>query len=86
MGREDAWDGLACSEFDLWHVYDAGGPEPRLKVRRRGGMEVPDWRNGPDLAHALRRAKAHGWQAYDSEPGDAPGEHSIVHLKRTVSR
>jgi hypothetical protein len=77
---------MARSEFDLWYVYDAGGPEPRLKVRRRGGVEVPDWWNGPDLADALRRAEAHGSHAYDSEPGDAPGEHSIVHLKRTVSR
>jgi hypothetical protein len=49
-------------------------------------MEVPDWRNGPDLADALRRAEAHGWHAYDSEPGGASGEHSIVHLTRTVPR
>jgi hypothetical protein len=78
-------DDPARSEFQLWHVYDAGGPEPRLRVRCRDGMEVPDWRRGPDLATALRQAEAEGWHAYDSEPGGAPGEHAIIHLKRILS-
>jgi hypothetical protein len=79
-------DDMARSTFDLWHVYDAGGPEPLLKVRHRGGREVPDWRRGPDLATALRQAEAHGWHAYDSEPGGASGEHAIIHLKRIATR
>ena len=77
---------MARSEFDLWYAYDAGGPEPRLKVRYRDGIEVPDWQHGPDLASALQQAEDQGWHAYDTEPGDAPGEHSIVHLKRTGPR
>ena len=79
-------DDLARSELQLWRVYDAGGPEPRLKIRLCDGLEVPDWRAGPDLATALRGAEAQGWHAYDSEPGDATGEHSIVHLKLIVAR
>jgi hypothetical protein len=67
-------------------VYDAGGPEPRLKVRFCDGLEVQDRRGGPDLATALRRAEAEGWHAFDSEPGNATGEHSIVHFKRIVAR
>jgi hypothetical protein len=91
-GREPAVDrdpsdgDLARSEFQLWHVYDAGGPVLSLKVRYRDDAEVPDWRRGPDLAPALDRAGAHGWHAYDSEPGEAPGEHAILHLKRIVPR
>src|SRR4051812_32053036 len=79
-------DDLARSELQLWHVYDAGGPELHLKVRFRDGVEVQDWRAGPDLATALRQAEAQGWHAFDSEPGNATGEHSIVHLKRIVAR
>jgi hypothetical protein len=84
---EDASDdGPARSEFQIWNVYDAGGPEPRLRVRCRDGLEVPGWRRGPYLATALRQAEARGWHAFDSEPGAAPFEHSIVHLKRIVPR
>jgi len=43
---------------------------------------VPDWSDGPDLFEALRRAAADGWDAYDREPGEAPGEYAIFHLKR----
>ena len=77
---------MARSEFQLWHVYDADGPEPRLKVRFCDDLEVLDWRGGPDLTTVLRQAEARGWHAYDSEPGNAPGEHAIVHLKRIVPR
>ena len=79
-------ESLAYVEFDLWHVYHTDGLEARLRVRYRYDDELPDWRLGPDLATALRRAEAQGWHAYDSEPGDAPGEHAIIHLKRIVSR
>ena len=72
----------ARSEFQLWHIYDAGGPGPRLTVRYRDGLELPDWRRGPDFATVLRQAEAEGWHAYDWEPGNAPGEHAIIHLKR----
>ena len=77
---------LVRSEFQIWNVYDAGGPEPRLRVRCRDGKEVPDWRRGADLATALRQAEAQGWHAFDTEPGHAPFEHSIIHLKRPVLR
>ena len=43
---------------------------------------MPDWSDGPDLFEALRRAAADGWDAYDREPGEAPGEYAIFHLKR----
>jgi hypothetical protein len=79
-------DALARSELQLWHVYDAGGPAAILKVRYCDGLEIPDWRCGPDLVTALRQAEAQGWHAYDSEPGSGPDEHSIIHLKRIVSR
>ena len=79
-------DDPARSEFQLWHVYDAGGTVPCPKVRSHGDVELPDWRRGPDLATALRQAEAQGWHAYDSEPGNAPGEHAIIHLKRIVPR
>jgi hypothetical protein len=70
--------GLVHSEFQRWQVYDAGGPAVIPKVL--------DWRLGPDWAMALRQAEAQGWHMYDREPGTAPGEHSIIHLKRVVSR
>ena len=76
--------GSGRSEYRLWRVYDAGGVVPCLKVRFHDDAEVPDWRRGPDLAAARARAAADGWHAYDSEPGNAPGEHSIIHLKRSV--
>ena len=63
-------------------MYNAGGPRLRLKVRYRDDVEVPDWRDGPDLQEALDQAAAEGWHAYDFEPGIAPGEYAIVHLKR----
>ena len=53
-----------------------------LKVRYRDEMDVPDWHDGPDVFEALERAAAEGWYAYDREPGDAPGEYAIFHLKR----
>jgi hypothetical protein len=65
-------------------VYDAGGAVACLKVRFHDDAELPDWRNGPDLAAALALAESEGWHAYDSEPGDALGERSIIHLKRIV--
>ena len=69
-------------QFETWHVHDAGGPVLRLTVRFRDDAEVIDWRDGPDLFAALRQAAAEGWHAYDREPGDAPGEYAIFHLKR----
>ncbi len=69
-------------QFETWHVHDAGGPTLRLKVRYRGGIEVPDWRDGPDLPEALEAAAAEGWRLYDREPGAAPGEYAIFHLVR----
>ena len=68
--------------FETWHVYDAGGASLRLKVRFRDGVEVIDWRDGPDLDAALQGAEGQGWRAYDREPGNAPGEYVIFHLKR----
>ena len=79
-------DDLARSEFQLWRVYDAGGPVLILKVRYRDGVAVPEWRDGPDVATALRQAAGQGWRAYDCEPGAASGEHSIIHLKRIMAR
>jgi hypothetical protein len=35
---------------------------------------------------ALLRAGAQGWHAFDAEPGIATDEHSIIHLKRIVTR
>ena len=75
-------DELARAEFGTWHVYDAGGPTLRLKVRYRDDTEVPDWREGPDLFASLEQATAHGWHAYDREPGEAEGEYAILHLPR----
>ena len=82
MDEERAVDDRPDAEFATWHVYDAGGPMLRLKVRFRDGVETPDWEDGPDLCDALREAAAQGWQAYDREPGNAPGEYVIYHLKR----
>ena len=75
---------MAKAEFQLWHVHDAGGPSLRLKVRYHDEVEVADWRDGPGLDEALDRAADEGWQAYDREPGAAPGEYAIVHLRRVV--
>ena len=72
------------AEFELWHLYDAGGPVLCLKVRYRNDTEVPNWQDGPTLRGALEEATAKGWQAYDREPGNVPGEYAIVHLIRTV--
>jgi hypothetical protein len=82
MEDEGAEDRQPDAVFATWHVYDAGGPRLGLKVRYVEGDEVVDWRNGPDLFAALDLAEAQGWHAYDREPGDAPGEYAIVHLKR----
>lgn len=70
------------AEFETWHVYDAGGPMLRLTVRYREEVEEPNWRNGPDVFEALQQAATQGWEAYDREPGDAPGEVMIFHIKR----
>jgi hypothetical protein len=78
----DDSDPRTDADFDIWHVYDAGGPVLRLKVRYRQAGEVPEWRDGPDLFEELRRAAADGWDAFDREPGEAPGEYAIYHLKR----
>ena len=72
-------------EFSLWHLYDAGGPVLNLKVRYRDDVEVPDWQCGLYFQTALEQAAAEGWDAYDREPGMAPGEYAIVHLKRACT-
>ena len=51
-------------------------------MRYRAGVELPDWREGPDFPDALEAAAAEGWRAYDREPGAAPGEYAIFHLRR----
>ena len=71
-------------ELETWHVYDAGGPTLRLKLRFRDRVELPNWQDGPDLFTALERAEAEGWHAYDREPGAAPGEYVIFHMERTM--
>jgi hypothetical protein len=86
MDEEAAHDRLSDAELETWHVHDAGGPVLRLKVRYRGDVEAPSWRDGPELAVALRQAKAEGWQAFDREPGGRPGEYAIVHMKREARR
>jgi len=72
------------AEFATWHVYDAGGPVLLLKVRYRDEVEVPDWRDGPDVFEGLERAAADGWDAYDREPGEASGEYAIFHSTRAA--
>jgi hypothetical protein len=86
MQEDGDIDYRSDAEFDTWHVYDAGGPVLSLKVRYREDEELPDWRNGPDLFEALGQATAAGWHAYDREPGNAPGEYVIIHLKREAAR
>jgi hypothetical protein len=76
----DSW--TSDAEFATWHVYDAGGPRLCLKVRSVEGSEIADWQNGPDIFAALDLAEAQGWRAYDREPGNAPAEYAILHLKR----
>jgi len=70
------------AEYQLWRLYDAGGQSLHLKVRYHDEMEVPDWRDGPDLEAALAHAAAEGWEVFDREPGNAPEEYAILHLKR----
>lgn len=82
MNEDGADDRQPDAEFEIWHVYDAGGPVLRLKVRYRDDAELPGWQDGPELFAALRQAEARGWRAYDREPGEAPGEYAIFHLKR----
>jgi DsbC/DsbD-like thiol-disulfide interchange protein len=79
---EEPDERMPDAEFETWHVHDAGGPVLRLKVRYRDAAEVPSWQDGPGLFEALQRAASEGWHAYDREPGNAPGEYVIVHLKR----
>jgi DsbC/DsbD-like thiol-disulfide interchange protein len=81
MGEADD-DLESVADFEIWRVYDAGGPSLRLVVRYREEIEEPDWRNGPDIFAALQQAAAEGWEAYDREPGEAPGEVTIYHMKR----
>jgi hypothetical protein len=75
-GRSDAI-------LETWHVYDAGGPTLLLKIRYRDKVELPNWREGPDLLTALEQAERGGWHAYDREPGEAPGEYVILHMECT---
>lgn len=70
-------------ELETWHFYDAGGPVLLLKLRFRDRVELPSWQDGLDLFTTLGLAEAEGWQAYDREPGAAPDEYAIVHMKRT---
>ena len=77
-------DDAVRAEYLLWHVYDAGGPTLCLKVRYRDDEEVHDWQDGPGLLDALEQAAAHGWRAFDREPGNAPGEYVIYHLVRAT--
>jgi hypothetical protein len=90
MDDEGADDYQPDAEFETWHVYDAGGPVLSLKVRLRGkvhprdDVEIDDWQHGPDLLTALQDAERRGWQAYDREPGSAPGEYAIFHMKRAA--
>ena len=74
------------AELETWHVFDAGGPTLRLKVRFRDGAEQTDWRDGPGLSAALELAESEAWHAYDREPGTDPGEYAIFHLKRMPRR
>jgi DsbC/DsbD-like thiol-disulfide interchange protein len=82
MDRPSADDDASRAEYETWHLHDAGGPMLRLKVRYRDDAEVPDWRDGPELAEALEVAAAAGWRAYDREPGAAPGEYAIFYMRR----
>jgi len=68
-------DDATHDEYLLWHVYDAGGPTLWLKVRYHDDEEVQGWRDGPSLADALEQAAMGGWQAFDREPGNTPGEY-----------
>jgi hypothetical protein len=73
-------------QYALWRVYRVGGPVPGLRVRYRDDMELPDWEHGPDPVAAIRDAAREGWTVYDREPGEAPGEHGILHLVRRERR
>jgi hypothetical protein len=73
------------SEFQLWHLYDAGGPTLTLKVRFCNEAELPNWQAGPDITEAQAAAEAGGWELYDREPGVAAGEYAILHLVRRQS-
>ena len=77
-------DAVPRAEYQLWHLYDAGSDGLALRVRYRDGVEVPDWRDGPDPLAALERAESEGWRLFDQEPGIAPGECAIFHLVREV--
>lgn len=82
MKTNDGTDETVHAEYVLWHVYDAGGPRLSLKVRYRDAGEVHDWQDGPGLVEALEQAEVEGWQAFDREPGNVPGEYAIYHLMR----
>ena len=84
MGEAAPAGDAPCAAYQLWRIYDAGGPTLRLKVRYRDEVEVSDWRDGPDLPEALDQAAAAGWWAYDREPGNVPDEYAILHLKRDL--
>lgn len=82
MKISPADEGGAHAEYLVWHVYDAGNQSLCLKVRYHDDDEVHDWQDGPGLVDALERAAVDGWQAFDREPGNAPGEYVIYHLVR----
>jgi hypothetical protein len=86
MEEPTTHDLLSDADFETWHVYDAGGSVLRLKVRYRGDVELPGWRDGPELAVALQAGEAEGWRAFDREPGGRPGEYAIFHMKREARR
>jgi hypothetical protein len=70
------------ADFQLWHLHDAGDVDFELKVRYQDDQELPDWQNGPSVAEAQAAAQAEGWELFDREPGNAPGEYAILHLVR----
>ena len=82
MTASDADDSATGRSYQLWRLYDAGGPTLRLKVRYRDETEVPDWQHGPDVLEALAAAAVDGWHEFDREPGGWLGEYAIIHLVR----
>jgi hypothetical protein len=70
------------TEFEPWHANDAGGPNLRLPIRYREGVEVPNWHDGPELSELFEQAGAEGWYADDREPGQAPGEYVTFYTMR----
>ena len=73
---------LSRAEFETWNAYDAGGPNLRLRIRFREGVEMPNWQDDPDLPEFFEHAEAEGWRAYDREPGQARDEYIVFHMER----